>query len=351
MVRFLRVLKAVASASNRGSKSLRQVRGNNMFYAGVTLLFMMDPVAMMFFLVIINLVLFLPSSGDPMGVVPRERLDLWPLSTYERRALRAISPLLNPIAWIVLALMAWKKVAWDLWAVVAGSFAAGFMGSWWVRSPRVWVPRLPGGALTQLVRKDLRQFLTALDLYCALLITIPAAYLRFTGELPADAHVPLTMLMVVTPSTMALSLFGLDGESGLTRYRLSPLAGWQIFASKSIAYLILTLVITAPLAPAAGLAGGCLALVGGHWHSAKHPTPQSRWRFRVSSGLGPSLVQMILAILGFGLVSQLGAIWLPLCIALCALSTGFTGWRFDRVGLLQDFVNLDVPLEHFSEKV
>jgi hypothetical protein len=232
--------------------------------------------------------------------------------------------------------MVWRKIAWDLWAFVAGVFLVGFIGSWRVRSPRVWMPRLSGGGITQLIRKDLRQFLTALDVYCALLITIPAAYLRFTGELPADSHDPLTMLMIIVPSTLALTLFGLDGESGLTRYRLSPLRGWQIFASKSVAYLIVTLLITAPLAPAAGLAGGCLALVGGHWHSAKHPNPQFRWRFRSSPGLGPSLLQMILALLGFGLVSQLGTVWLPVPLALCAISVCVVGWRFDRVQALPE---------------
>jgi len=116
--------------------------------------------------------------------------------------------------------------------------------------PRIFFPNtdslgaaLPTSAIETLLREDLRQLLTALDLYCALLIAAPAAYLRFvTGELPADSHAPLTMVLIITMSTMALTLFGLDVESGLARYRLLPLSGWRILLSKGLAYLFLVAV-------------------------------------------------------------------------------------------------------------
>src|SRR5713226_4959336 len=142
MARFRTVLSAVARAANRGSKSLRRVSGNNMFYAGVTLLFMMDPIAMGFFMVLIAIVLFLPSSGDPMTAVPRERLDLWPLTPWERYGLRLVSPLLNPLTWVMLAGMIWKRITWGLWALVASFFLAGFIGSS-LRTPGVSVPPIP----------------------------------------------------------------------------------------------------------------------------------------------------------------------------------------------------------------
>jgi hypothetical protein len=326
MARFRSILSAVSRAAGRGSKSLWRVSGNNMFYAGVTLVFMLDPVAMGFFMVLIAMVLFVPSSSDPMTAVPRERLDLWPLTAWERHGLRMVSPLLNPLAWVMLAGMLWRRVTWGLWAFVASFFLAGFIGSSF-RMPAVWVPRIPLGILTQMVRKDLRQFLTSLDLYCALLIAAPALYLRLTGKLPMDARVPLTGLLIIIMSTMALTLFGLDGEGGMARYHLWPISGWQVLAAKGIAYLLLVLIVTLPLSPFGGLAGGLIALAVGQGASVKQVIPQSRWRFRASSPFAYSLVQMLLAVFGFAAVTQMGVLWLGPCAAVYALSLWICGRR------------------------
>lgn len=327
MARFRAVLSAVARAASRGSKSLWKASGNNLFYAGITLVFMGDPAAMGFFMSLIVIVLFLPSSSDPMAAVPRERLDLWPLSASERYGLRLLSPLLNPLTWVMLAVMILKGITWGLRAFLASFFLCGFIGSSF-RMPGVWVPPLPAGTLTQMVRKDLRQFLTALDLYCALLIALPASYLRLTGQLSFSARVPLTALLIVILSTMALTLFGLDGESGMARYRLWPISGWQALASKAIAYLFLVALVTSPFSPAGGLAGGLMALAVGQFASVKQAIPQSRWRFRASSPFGYSLAQMLLALLGFAAVTQWGVLWLGLCVAVYAASLWFCGRRF-----------------------
>ncbi|HLW76699.1 MAG TPA: hypothetical protein VKS01_06925 [Bryobacteraceae bacterium] len=223
MARFRTVLAAVARAANRGSKSLWQVSGNNMLYAAITLMFMSDAIAMGFLLVLNAIVLFLPSSSNPLTVAPRERLKLWPLTAWERYALRLVSPLLNPLTWLMLAGMVWKRITWGLWAFVASFFLAGFIGSS-LRIPRLGLPRIRLSGLAQIVHKDVRQFLTALDLYCALLLAGPALNFRLTGQLPASARVPLTGLVLIIMSTMALTLFGLDGESGMMRYRMWPLA-------------------------------------------------------------------------------------------------------------------------------
>jgi len=264
---------------------------------------------------LVAIILFLPSSRDPLTTVPPERLDLWPLTRAERYGLRLVSPLLNPIAWLVLGGMIWRGVTWGVWAFVAGFFLCGFLGSSF-RLPGVWAPRLPLGALTYLVRKDVRQFLTALDVYCALLIAAPAAYFRIRGELPPSAHLPLTALLVVTMSTMALTLFGLDGESGLTRYSLLPLALWKALAAKGTAYLLLTFLLALPFSPVSGLAGGLVALAIGQFASVKQVIPQARWRFRASSPFGYSLAQMLFALLAVFAVAQLGIFALVLCAAI-----------------------------------
>lgn len=321
---FGSVLGAVSRAANRGSRSLWQVSGNNMVYLGVTLMFMTDTGAFVFFLVLIAIILFLPSSSDPMASVPGERLELWPLTAWERRGLRVVSPLLNPLLWALLALMAWKRMTWELWAFVASLFLAGFIGSSF-RMPIMWVPRIPLGILTLMVRKDLRQSLTALDLYCTLLIAVPAYWMRLTGMLPVEAHAPLTGVVITLMSTMALTLFGLDGASGVMRYRLWPISGSWVLAAKGIAYLLLILLVTLPLSPFAGLAGALIALAVGQWVSVKLMVPQSRWRFRVSKSFASSITQMVFALFGFALVSQLGVLWLVLCIGVYAISLRISG--------------------------
>jgi hypothetical protein len=184
------------------------------------------------------------------------------------------------------------------------------------------------------LRKDLRQFLTALDFYCALLLAVPAAYLRFvTGELPVDSHAPLTMVLLVILSTMALTLFGLDGESGLTRYRLLPLRGWRILLSKGVAFQFLLMIVTLPLSPIAGVAGGFIALAVGQWYAIRLPlASQSRWRFRASSPFAASLGQMFGALAGFALVTQLGAPWILVCVAVYGASLWICGRRLDAAG-------------------
>lgn len=56
-----------------------------------------DTMASGFFMALVVLVLFLPSSRDPLTAIPPGRLELWPLTRAERYGLRAVSPLLNPM--------------------------------------------------------------------------------------------------------------------------------------------------------------------------------------------------------------------------------------------------------------
>ena len=319
MARFRTILSAVARATKRRSKSIQHISGNNMFYAGMALTFMLDPALLGLFGVLIAIVVFLPSSSDPMTALPPERLKLWPLTRRESFALRLISPLLNPLAWLILAGLAWRRITWGLWALIASFFLGGFFASAF-RSPNVWIPRLPLGRLALLVRKDLRQFVTALDVYCALLLSAPALILRWRGQLPPDSLVPLTAILIIILSTMPLTLFGLDGESGMVRYTLWPVAAWRVLVSKGIAYLLLVVIVTAPLSPVGGLAGCLVALAVGQWHASRYLYPQTRWRFRASSPFEVSLGQMLLSLLAFALVTQLGPALLVVPLATYGVS-------------------------------
>ena len=320
--RALPILAAIALAATRGARSLRHVSGNNLVYAGVTLTFMLDPGAMVFLLTLIAIVLFLPSSSDPLTAVPRDRLELWPLHKWELRTLRFLTPFLNPLTWLILATLAWKRIQWGLAAALLAAFLTGFLSSH-LRLPHPPVPAIPAGRLTLLLRKDLRQMLTALDVYCALLIALPSAYYRLTSQLPADAHVPLTGLILLILSTIPLTLFGLDGD-GRTRYRLLPCSPMIPIATKGLAFAILIITLTLPLAPLPALGGALMALALGQYHSLRQPTSQAGWAFRASAPFAYSIAEMGAAMTGFAMVAQLGPLLLVPCATIYAVSLAAT---------------------------
>ena len=90
-VRRLRaVLGALWTTLRREQESLLKVPANNMYYAAAAFLFMLDPVAMVFFGTIVAVVLFFPMSADPLRHIPPARFQLWPLEAGERRL--AVAP-------------------------------------------------------------------------------------------------------------------------------------------------------------------------------------------------------------------------------------------------------------------
>jgi len=86
------------------------------------------------------------------------------------------------------------------------------------------------------------------------MLSAGALIFRVKGQLPAEALFPLTMLVTLALSSYAQSLFGLDGDGGLTRYRLLPVPGWQLLAAKDAAFLLAAMLLCLPLDPLAGLA-------------------------------------------------------------------------------------------------
>jgi hypothetical protein len=288
MARIFAILRALARAFQRGEKSFGSLVGNNFFL--VTAFFLGK--AGTFLFLVMGLVILFPLSTDPLRKIPASRLALWPLDRWEYRVLRAISPLLNPMTWVIAALALWAahgSVTVGLWALAAGLFAAGFLiselplpsgSAMWRR-----VPHFPG-PLDQLMRKNLREMLSTLDFYCALLLSLSAGIYRAAGPaLPPESFMVMTVLVVVALSSYAQCLFGLDGAGGLSRYGLLPLRGWQILAAKDAAFLLIVVVLVAPLAPLAGLGAALVALAMGHRSSVEDPRPQTRWRF--SAGTSP----------------------------------------------------------------
>lgn len=122
MARIRAILGALVTAVRRDLRSVGSFSGNNLFLVGVALLFMGDPEVFVELSAFIGLILFIPLSADPLRVLPRDRLVVWPLSTGERRLLRILSPWLNPVTWLIAALAVWKHVRID------GLFRAGHRG-------------------------------------------------------------------------------------------------------------------------------------------------------------------------------------------------------------------------------
>jgi hypothetical protein len=288
MARLFAILKALSRAFQRGEKSFGSLAGNNFFLVAVLFL----GKAGTFLFLIMGLVILFPLSTDPLRKIPPSRLALWPLERREHWLLRALSPWVNPMTWVIMALALWAakgSVTVGLWGLAAGLFAAGFVISE-LRLPSgaaMWrrMPHFPG-PLDQLIRKNLREMLCTLDFYCALLLSLSAGIYRAAGlGLPQEAFMAMTVLVVVALSSYAQCLFGLDGAGGLSRYRLLPLRGWQILAAKDAAFLLVTVVLVAPLAPLSGLGAALVALAMGRKPAVEDPRAQVRWRF--SAGTSP----------------------------------------------------------------
>jgi hypothetical protein len=333
MARIATVLGSLWTAVRRDAKSIGSFSSNNFFIVGAAFLLLGDPGAFVSLNAVIAVILFFPLSTDPLRKIPAIRLALWPLTKGERRGMRVLSPWLNPITWLLAAAALWKGVTISLWAAMAGLFIVTFaipslpLGG----QRRVWrlIPQFPG-PLNQFVRKDLRQIFSSLDFYCALGWSVLAGITRAMGRLPVDARVPLSILVILALSTIALNSFGPDGDAGMTRYRLLPVRGWQILLAKDAAFLSIAVALTAALSPVAGISAALTALAIGHFDSVTLRHDETRWRFRTSESFGRSIFQVILlTVAGAG-----GGTRVPFCffgsIVLYAASTWWCGRLLER---------------------
>jgi hypothetical protein len=325
MARAVALLRALGTAYRRDWTALQSLVGNNFFLLTVFLLRQ----AGTFIYLIMGLVMLFPLSTDPLRKIPPSRMALWPLSRREWWFLRLASPWINPMTWGIVGLAAWgagRAVTVGLWGLIAGLVAAAFEISS-IPLPRGGtmfrrVPQFPG-PLNQLIRKNLREILSTLDFYCALILSGSLLAFRVAGvALPKEALMAMTILVVGALSSYGQCLFGLDGEGGLSRYRLLPIRGWQLLLAKDAAFLAAIVPLLLPLAPVAGFGGALVALAFGHSPSVTHPQEQTRWRFTTGAVLGNGIAQMIaLAMtvsavfstsawfLGVAVVAWVGSVW------------------------------------------
>jgi hypothetical protein len=292
------ILKAVRHAVGRDLGTLESIKVNNLFLFVALLMYGalntgQPPKSAYPFFVLLGFLLLFPLSSDPLGKIPPARLALWPLTGGQRLGLRFASLALSPITWIgvlILLKTARPLVALAFCALAAGVQAAAALGRHAARRDPHWdllryIPEFPG-RLGGLVRKNMREVLSLLDPYAALLMSIGGGAYRLFGAHPdPEAFAIIGLLVALTMSTYAQSLFGLElasstrSGSGMTRYRLLPLGGWEILFAKDIAFLAILFVLLLPLDPDPGMTFGLAALALGHHSSVLLELPQQRWRF------------------------------------------------------------------------
>lgn len=329
MARLRPILRALSAAAKRERKTFQSVATNNFF---VTSILMADAAGFLYLLG--ALAVLFPLSADPLRMIPPERLALWPLNAKERRMLRFITPWLNPVTWGLAALAIYGVQHTQSLGVLAAAvvlFAIGFFVPPVSGEPSFlrWIPA-PGGAFVQLVRKSLREMMLTLDFYLALMLGASAlAYRIFMKSFPEEGLMVMTILIVLSLSSYAQCLFGLESKGGLTRYQLMPIAGWKILAAKDTAFLLVILIVTAPAAPLAGLAGGLTALAVGHAASLQEGREQTRWRFSSGASLGNGALQ-VLMLAGACVTEYRITPWIMIpCVLACAGSA----WWYGRHGV------------------
>jgi hypothetical protein len=331
MARTAAILKAIGRALRRDQQTIESIAGNNFFWVTVLLL----QAAGEFIYLLLGLILLFPLSTDPLRKIPASRLALWPIDPRERWTLRLASPWVNPMSWLLAigaVFVARGKVSVGLWGSVAALIVAAFIISAipWRKRGGAWrpVPRFPG-PLNHLIRKNVREMLVTLDFYCALLLSLIALAFRTAGKLPAEAMLPMTALVAIALSSYAQCLFGLDGDSGIERYRLMPLRGWQVLIAKDAAYLSLAIPLSLTLSPLAGASGALIALAIGHGATVKRHKPQARWRFSSGAPLMEGLTQA--ALIAMAAAAVMSFLWIaPLCLGAWVFSLWWYGGIWER---------------------
>ena len=334
MARLAAILRALGRATRRDQNSVFSFTGNSFFF--VTILVMQD--AGLFVYLLVALVAIIPLSTDPSQRIPASRLGSWPLSPAERWILRVASPWINPMTWFLVGLavaVGAGTVTIGLWLFVAAIIMGGVVVSSIPKSFEHTILRcVPGfpGILNQLVRKDLRQILSTLDVYLAALLSGVIALLRLCGiEISAHGLMILTALVVLALSGYTQALFGRDVPCGLSRYRLLTLRGWQSLASKDLSVLFVCLPLLVPLRPVPGLGAILVALAIGHRSSVRAQAMQSPWRFsRGASFLPTGFVQAVGIASATAIVFFHGPLLLVPCIAGWGWSVSHYGKAIDQ---------------------
>jgi len=300
------ILSALRRVALRDLGTFQSIKVNN-FFLFVALLIWgalvsgVEPKSAEPLLLLLGFIMMFPLSSDPLARIPPQRLALWPLSHGQALALRLSSLAFSPLVWITVFLIIRTASATVAVAFVSLAAAIQIAGAWSRRAAQHsphwnllrYVPPVPG-RLGGLIRKDARELLSVLDPYIALLLSAGGLAYRFLGDHPDPHALPiLSVLVALALSTYGQSLFALDADYGMMRYRLLPLHGWEILLAKGIAFLAVLFVLVLPLSPGPGITFGLWALAVGHYSSLNLQLPQHRWRFVGGRMLPVGLLQAV----------------------------------------------------------
>lgn len=344
MAAILAIMRAMSLAIKRDVGSFFSVTINNLFLFAALLTYSalvsgVKPISAIPFFTLLLLIILFPLSRDPLSKVPPSRRALWPLTRAQFIELRLVSLGLSPVVWIAFAVLLvtrqWMAALIFLGAALAAQIISAFGGMLLRRSsslhPVRVIPALPG-RLGGLVRNNARQILSSLDFYATLLISLGAIFYRFERRAPDPAAYPaIAMIIALALSTLAQCSFGLDA-SGLVRYRLFPLRGWQILLCKDIAFLGILLIFILPVSPnglGSGITYGLVMIAVGRTPSLVMRIPQQRWRF-AGGDLRFSALQLVAApTLAFA-EYRVSSWFLGVGLLLYLVSLFLGGWYWDK---------------------
>lgn len=317
------ILLALARGLSRESSALLPVRGNNFVLA----LILIGPGGG-FLLLLLAGVLLIPMASDPLSRIPRERLELWPLTARQRLLLRVASMGLSPLTSIVFALVWWRADFVSAVLALAALIGVALAGQLLEGG---WMPRVPPIAALPLAGRQLRDAVPILDIWLAVLLALAAQFIgkRVPG---VDAAMPFVMaLLVVVALTSAMAnQFGISHPEALLRHRLLGRPGWRVLGEGNLAFLTLAFVLVLPLAPVPGMAAAFTALAVGNYLSIASPVHQRRWRLAEGGSMALGIQQMVAA-LAAGVMTERTTWWtLPVCAAIWAASVVTCGWRLER---------------------
>ena len=220
------ILKALRRAVGRDLAGI--FKANNLLFLGL-----LGKSAEALFL-LLGLLLLFPLSSDPLAKIPATRLALWPLSRRQRWSLRLASVALSPVAWvgaIILVKTRRPAAALAFCGLALAMQGTLILGRYLAKHNRHWdlfrdLPAIPG-RLGGLVRKNVREMLSLLDPYAALLLSIGGGAYRIFAPHP-DPAASVIMGLLAALAHEHLRAVTVRPRPGLRHYALPPAAAARL---------------------------------------------------------------------------------------------------------------------------
>jgi hypothetical protein len=240
----------------------------------------------LFFQLILVVPLLVTFSIDTQHRLPPERVATWPLTPTRTLLLSSVSFALNPLFIVMFfGYLFWMGLAAGLFFVLLAFIVHTTVYAvsrlpFKLRMPAsLGISRAPleVGGIAQEMWRELQG---TLDFWAALLIAVIGTLYRLFGRAPEPEVFPMLSLFVgIAMSTVAQRMLRLDEGRALLRYRLLPIAGWKLFVTQDMIFLISLAVMVSLLSLRTGVAFGLVAIAVGRYPSLTQQANQRRWRF------------------------------------------------------------------------